>query len=132
MPQAQSFMSWNITCHSAEEAQLLQRSLVSDIDLDRVMMDTTSVASDGSQCVQRVPYRLGDYFAAIRILPDLDVNSASFRLVFHKRADAGRFWKDLMVNLVQEIEASPHTILVAFDCKGETMPAERDRAVTEA
>jgi hypothetical protein len=72
--------------------------------------------------VQTVPHRLGDSFIDIRTLPDSQANPASFRLVFHKQPDAVRFWKDLMVNILQEIEATPQKPSIELDSKGEKEP----------
>ena len=52
------------------------------------------------------------------MLPDAPTNPASFRLVFHRRPEAGRFWNDLMVNILQEIETVPQTGSVNLDSKG--------------
>ncbi len=66
---------------------------------------------------QIVRHRLGDYFAAIRLLP-VAGDAASLRLVFERRPDAGRFWKDLMVNILQQAEKAAETTAIALDYKG--------------
>jgi hypothetical protein len=60
---------------------------------------------------------LGEYCAAIGMLPDSPENGASFRLVFHGRPEAGRFWKELMVNVLQEIETAPLKASIELDSK---------------
>jgi hypothetical protein len=40
--------------------------------------------------------------AAMRLLPDSQANRAPFWYVFHSRPEAGRFWNDMMVNILQE------------------------------
>jgi hypothetical protein len=35
------------------------------------------------------------------------------------RPEAGRFWKDLVVNLLQEIEIAPQKAAIDLDSKGE-------------
>ena len=50
--------------------------LSSRIDLDRVLMDTVRVTPNGVEQVQTVHHRLGDYFAATRLLPDAQASSA--------------------------------------------------------
>jgi hypothetical protein len=122
MRQPPTYTSWKITCHSSEEAQALQQWLSSRIDLDRILTDTVRVTPNGAEQVQNVRHRLGDYFAAIRALPDSQANPASFRLVFHRRPEAGQFWKDLMVNILQEIETTPQKASIALDWKGEREP----------
>src|SRR5260370_32231669 len=122
MLQSTNYKSWRINCQSSDEAQALQQWLSTRIDLDRVLTDTVRVIPNGVEQVQTVGHRLGDYFASIRTLPGAQANSASFRLVFHKRPDAGRFWKDLMVNILQEIETAPQKATIELDSKGEKEP----------
>jgi len=86
------------------------------------LTDTVRVTPNGVEQVQTVRHRLGDYFAAIRMLPDPQGNPASFQLVFHRRPEAGRFWKDLMVNILQEIETAPQKASIELESKGETEP----------
>jgi hypothetical protein len=113
-----TYTSWKITCRSSEGAQALQQWLASRIDLDRVLTDTVRVTPNGAEQVQTVCHRLGDYFAAIRILAASPANPASFRLVFHRHSDAGRFSKDLMVNILQEIETNPQKVSIDLESKG--------------
>jgi hypothetical protein len=122
MLQPPTYTSWKITCHSSEDAGALQQWLSSRIDLERVLTDTVRVTSGGVEQVQTVRHRLGDYFAEIRILPYSQATPASFRLVFHRRPEAGRFWKDLMVNILQEIEAAPQKVSIDLDSKEESAP----------
>src|SRR5262249_46568589 len=117
MRQPQLYTSWMITCHSPEESQALQHWLSGRIERDRVLTATVRTSAAGVEQVQAVPHRLGDYFADIRILPAPD--AAAFRLVFHRVEGAGRFWKDLMVNILQEVEASAQTASVTLDYKGD-------------
>ena len=93
MRQAPTYTSWRITCHSSDEVQALQQWLSSRIDLERAMTDTVRVMPNGVEQVKTVRHRLGDYFAAIRMLPDCQADPAAFRLVFQKRPEAGRFGK---------------------------------------
>jgi hypothetical protein len=122
MSQPPTYTSWRITCHSSEEAQALQKWLSSRIQLDRVLTDTVRAIPNGVEQVQTLPHRLGDYFASIGMLPDSQANPASFRLVFQRRPEADRFWKDLMVNILQEIETAPQKASIVLDSKGEKEP----------
>jgi hypothetical protein len=122
MREPPTYTSWKITCESPEEAQSLQKWLSSRINLDRVLTDTVRVTPNGVEEVRTVRHRLGDYFADIRILPILAATPALFQLVFQKRPDAGRFWKDLMVSILQEIKGSPQKASIEPDSKGEMEP----------
>ncbi len=125
MRQPPAYTSWRITCHSPEEAQSLHEWLSSRIDLDRILTDTVRVAPNGMEQVQTARHRLGDYFESIRLLPDSQANPLSFRLVFQRRSAAGRFWKDLMVNILQELETAPQNASIGLDSKGEIDPIAR-------
>jgi hypothetical protein len=118
MRQPPTYTSWKITCHSSDEADTLQQWLSSRIAMDRVLTDTVRVTPNGVEQVQAVRHRLGDYFADIHMVNDSQANPVSFRLVFHRRPEAGRFWKDLMVNILQEIEATPQKPSIDLDSKG--------------
>ncbi len=107
MRPSPTYTSWKITCRSAADAQSLQQWLLARIDSDRVLTDISRVAPNGVEEFQSVQHRLGDYFASIRILPDPKSNPAAFRLVFQRQPNAGRFWKDLMVDVLQEIKGTP-------------------------
>jgi hypothetical protein len=122
MRQAPTYTSWRITCNSSQEVQALQQWLSSRIDLDRVWTDTVCITPNGVEQIQTVPHRLGDYFADIRTLWDARANPAAFRLVFHRRPEAGRFWKDLMVNILQEIETTSQKASIELDSKGDIEP----------
>lgn len=119
MRRQPTYLLWKITCRSSDEAKALEHWLASRINLDRTIVDTVRTMPKGAEHVQAVPYRLGDYFAAIRILPCRNDDAQCLRLGFERRADAGRYWKDLMVNILQEIEASPQTPSIGLDSKGE-------------
>jgi hypothetical protein len=123
MRQPQTYTSWKINCHLPAEGQTLQQWLSGRIDLDRVVTDTVRAFPNGVEQVQSVRHRLGDYFAAIRMLPDSQAAPATFRLVFQRRPDAGRFWKDLMVKILLELEATPQGPSIELDSKGEREPA---------
>jgi hypothetical protein len=114
-----TYTSWKITCRSLEEAQSLQHWLSSRIDLKRVWKDDIRITPNGIEKLQTVEHRLGDYFVDIRLL---DVSPTGFRLVFHKQPQAGRFWKDLMVNILQEIENAPQKPSLLLEKKGEMEP----------
>ena len=86
------------------------------------MTDVVRVIPDGVEQVRADPHRLADYFADIRILPDSQVHLASFRLVFHRKLESGRFWKDLMVNILQEIETADQKATIDAESKGELEP----------
>jgi hypothetical protein len=119
--------SWKITCRSPAEAQALRRWLSSRIELDRVWTDTVRAMPNGVEQVQTVRHRLGDYFADIRLVSDPQADPARFQLLFQRRPEAGRFWKDLMVNILQEIETAPEKSSIGLESKGDIEPITADK-----
>lgn len=103
MPQTPLDTSWLIHCRDAKGAEALGRRLTEQVDLDRIMEDIVRTAPGGVDNRRVVRHRLGDYFTAIRVLP-VASEATALRLEFERRPDAGRFWKDLMVNILQEME----------------------------
>src|SRR5262249_34986333 len=71
---------------------------------------------------QNETHRLGDYFAAIRLLP-VEQDPSAFHLLFHRLPSAGRYWKDLMVNILQEIEKAPEQPSITLGYKGDNEPS---------
>ncbi len=120
MRQPPTYTTWEITCRSPEDAQALRQWLSSRIDLNRLVTDTVRTAPNGEEQSRTERHRLGDYFAAITPLGASA--AASFRLTFQRRPDAGRFWKDLMVNILQEIESAPQSPTIELESKGENQP----------
>ena len=86
----------------------------------RWFTNTRRTAPDGVEQVKTEHHRLGDYFAAIHILPDSEGNPMSSRLVFQRLPEAGRYWKDLMVNILQEIDSSDLDVAIGRDSKEES------------
>lgn len=117
MPQAPLYTSWRIRCRDAKGAAALGRRLTEQVDVDRIIEDVVRTAPGGVKNCQVVRHRLGDYFQAIRVLP-VAGDATALHLLFERRSDAGRFWKDLMVNIVQQVEKEAETTTIALDYKG--------------
>jgi hypothetical protein len=123
MPQAPIYTSWLIQCRDATAAGQFSQRLTELVDLDRTFEDVVRTATGGVEKREVVRHRLGDYFSAIRRLP-VESDATSWRLVFARRPDAGRFWKDLMVNIVQQVENEVETAGVTLAYKGDEAPTE--------
>jgi hypothetical protein len=105
--------TWKVTCRSAQDARELQDWVSNRVKLDRVLTDTIRTTSNGVEQTEDVHHRLGDYFADIRVLSDADV--LAFRLAFERKPDAARYWKDLMVSIIQEIKGNPQAVEITVD-----------------
>jgi hypothetical protein len=122
------YTSWVVQCASAEAAQALQKRLIDQIRLDAVVADSVRTYVGGVEKCQLAQHRIGDYFADIRLLPALGNVLTAFRVVFHRLATAGRFWKDLMVNIIQEAQNSPESPTITLEYKGDQEPLEAAQA----
>jgi hypothetical protein len=87
------------------------------------MEDKVRTYERGMEKCQVQQHRLGDYFADIRLLP-APGNASAFRLVFQRLPHAGRFWKDLMVDIIQETQSSPEATAITLDYKGNQEPLD--------
>jgi hypothetical protein len=122
MRQPQTSTTWTITCRSAADCVALRELLSDRLSLDRVLVQTIQTWPGTVEHQATVSHRLGDYFSAIHLVPESGNGSTSLLLVFHRRPDAGRYWKDLMVNVLQEIEASSLQPMIELKSTSEKEP----------
>ena len=119
MNQVHPYITWKIVCDSPDEAEAVEQWVSTRIGLDRTIVDTVRTMPNGVEHVETVRHRLGDYFSAIHVEPARGANAHRLQIRFERRLNAGRFWRDLMVNILQEIEASPQKPSVVFGSQGE-------------
>jgi hypothetical protein len=114
------FTSWLVRCPTPEDSRRIQQQLPEQIELDRTLGQEVRAFPAGIEVRTEHTHRLGDYFASIRLLPAAD--SSSFRILFHRRADAMRYWKDLMVRILQDLrQTSPETV-TTLEYRGDAEP----------
>jgi hypothetical protein len=87
------------------------------------MVDTVRVLTGGVGTASEKPHRLGDYFADVRLLPAAVDNPSDFRVLFHRLPEAGRFWKDLMMNVLRDIRDVSGDAVIVVDYKGDRDPS---------
>jgi hypothetical protein len=110
MRQDPLFLLWAVNCPSPEDSCRLQRWLQTAASDDATFVDEVRAWPDGLEAHSREPHRLGDYFESVRVLPEAGGSTSSFGLLFHRRPNAGRFWKDFMARLLQGLRnAAPET-----------------------
>jgi hypothetical protein len=117
------FLLWVVNCPTPEDSRRLQQRLRTEISPDTILVDEVSAYPDGFEARSREPHRLGDYFESVRVLPAAGQAPATFGLLFQRRPNAGRFWKDFMARLLQSIrnEAEATTTL---SYRGDEEPKE--------
>ncbi len=124
-----TFLCWLVRCSSPEKAYRLQDWLAPRITLDTVLANVIRSYPEGVEAERVEHHRLGDYFQEIRILPGSPEVPSVFRVVFHRRPDAGRFWKDLMVRIVVSLQKQPWQATTELEYKGEQDPVAEERLV---
>jgi hypothetical protein len=97
------FLLWIIKCPSIESCHQLQTWLPSQLTAETVFVDDIRAFPAGVACSNRESHRLGDYFESVQVLASGEESPMSFRLLFHRRPEAARYWKDLMVRILQEV-----------------------------
>ncbi|MSU79997.1 MAG: hypothetical protein EXS16_18145 [Gemmataceae bacterium] len=112
------FLVFTITSPSYDESLQLRERLRHQIEPDAEFVDSCH-SSEGTK---NVIYRIGDCFEEIAILADDDESGGSFRLVFHRKPTAERFWKEIMVRIVRSLEVEPR-VTVSLEYQGDVLPA---------
>jgi hypothetical protein len=113
------FLLWSINCPSPEDCLRLQQWLAEKITSEAVFVDEVRAFPGGTEIRRQEPHRLGDYFESVRVLPSADRTPMSFRLLFHRRATAQRFWKDLMVRILQMVREEAAQTTTTLEYQGE-------------
>lgn len=67
-------------------------------------------------------YRLGDYFSQIRFLEDSRDYPGCMRLLFQRSPTSGRYWKDLMVHLLERIKKAGGDVVISLAFQGQEFP----------
>jgi hypothetical protein len=105
------FLVFDVRCPSPDEAAKVE-AMIRRLGR-RDAIHTDAVTGDGKTA--EVSHRIGDFFEDVLVFPRVGEDTRALRVVFHRRPDAGRFWKDLMVWIVRAMEQrdpSPSVTLV--------------------
>jgi len=121
MRQDPLFLLWLVKVSSNEEAQRLRQEISRDTVPEATFVDDVHACPEGTPTHRQETHRLGDYFVSIRVLPPAQPGP-TFHLLFHRRPDAGRFWKDLMVRVLQRIRRTGPTTTVTLEYQGSEEP----------
>jgi hypothetical protein len=116
------FLLWRVTCPSPEESRKLQRWLPDEITQEAVFVDEARAFPAGMEVRSREPHRLGDYFESVQVLPSAEPAPTSFRLLFHRRPTARRFWKDLMARILQKVREEAADTTTRLEYRGDEEP----------
>jgi hypothetical protein len=117
------FLLWAIHCPSPEDCRRLQQWLPQEIAPEATLVGEALAFPAGAEDRRRESHRLGDYFKRIQVLPSTERAPTSFRLLFRRRPTAPRFWKDLMVRVLQKVrEEAAHTT-TTLEYRGDEEPS---------
>jgi hypothetical protein len=94
-----------ISSKSPETLRAAEQLAAEKVALDNVFTDVIRSFPRGTEKRRIEEHKLRDYFDGIQIL-DSPSSDTSFRLVFHPRPDAGRFWRDLIAEILRSIRDS--------------------------
>jgi hypothetical protein len=109
------FHAFDIRCRSAEEATRVKETLARYKGPEGVIPDVVRTKGQTTS----VAYRVGDFFSDVLTLPGIGGDACAVRVVFHRRPDAGRFWKDIMVRIVRSVEQMTPTPAVQLAYRGD-------------
>ena len=85
-------------------------------------MDEARAFPSGIETRSRQPHLLGDYFESVQVFPPAERTPTSFRLLFRRRPVAQRFWKDLMVRILQKVRAEASEVTTTLVYQGDEEP----------
>lgn len=92
-----------ITCESPERVRAVEQYAREKLVLDNDYIDIARSFPSGTERRIERHYRLGDIFSDVQLVSNPANDATSFSLVFRLRPDADRYWKDLLVNILQSI-----------------------------
>jgi hypothetical protein len=116
------FLLWTINCPSLEDCRRLQRWLSDEITAETVFVNEVRAFPGGVETRCREPHRLGDYFERVQLFPATERTPTSFRLLFRRRPDAPRFWKDLMVRILHKVRDQVAQTTTTLEYRGDEEP----------
>lgn len=115
------FVSWDIHFPSVEAARRAESLLNRVSAPDRLLVDEVRIFPNGFEARFLEPYRIGDYFEEILVVPSPG-ESRDLRLVFRRIPAAGRHWKAMMVDILQSIRTEIGGVSIALAAKGDGPP----------
>jgi hypothetical protein len=113
------FLLWAIDCRSPEDCRRLQQWLPLEITPEATFTDEVLAFPAGTEDRRQEPHRLGDYFESVQVLPSAKRTPTFFHLLFRRRPAAKRFWKDLMVLVLQKVRKEAAQTTTTLEYQGD-------------
>jgi hypothetical protein len=108
-------VAWKLEVESPEFLGDLRGVLRPLISVDASMIDETVSLQGGREIHQSQEFKFNNYFERLSVLPPTDGNSSSFRLFFHRKPEASRFWKDIMASVLRKAHQFERPVWIALD-----------------
>lgn len=120
------FFSWLVQCVSEEQSRSIRQGLEAFPLTSVTFPDSIRAFPSGSEASQTQPHVVGDYFASVKVLPDS--SPACFQLLFQRKPDATRPWKDVMMYVLRMVregggrkDPTPAEIVLKY--RGDAYPS---------
>jgi hypothetical protein len=107
-------ISWLLKCDSGQ-LRHIEGVLRTETGPDAAVIDTVTAFPEGREVSESVSHRVGDYFREIQIGSEPNNGTAILKLTFHRRPDAGKFWKDVMMRILDSARRAGAEIELATD-----------------
>ena len=117
------YICWLVRCEPASDAQRLREWLPDQVRPDRTVSEWIRAFPEGEKSLAAGAVRIAYYFDSICLHPGLPEDPATFRIVFRRRPDASRFWKDIMARILQEIRNRSPQTTTTMEYRGDDEPA---------
>lgn len=119
------FFCWLVRCGSEEQARSIRQNLDASPLISMIFPETVRAFPNGSEVQQTQAHVVSDYFASVSIFPGS--SPSAFQLLFQRKPDAPRHWKDVMMYLLRRVrdgdirkESIPVQIVLTY--RGDTYP----------
>lgn len=97
------YLSWAIRCRTPAEAKALVRWLTKRFSPENTIEQVIVSKAGGIETNVKKTHRIGDYFSGVRAIEEKGGDRPAFALVFQRQSDASRYWKDVMVRILESI-----------------------------
>ena len=119
------YTSWLVRCGSEDQARRIRQGLEAFPVASLTFQDAVRAFPGGSELRQDRPHVVGDYFAAVRILPE--PSPSSFQLLFERKPGAPQQWKDVMMSVLRMVrdggaDMAPTPVDITLTYRGDVYP----------
>jgi hypothetical protein len=116
------FVSWTIHLPSEKDAEKVD-AILDQLGIEHgVIVDQVRAHPGGIEVRITEPHFMGNYFTNVCLEKD-NKDPRQLRLTFRRDPSAGRFWKDVMVSVLQSIRTQVEGSSITIDEQENNPPA---------